>query len=689
MPIFLFAVFNTQVFPISMTNPGRNDPCLCGSGKKFKRCCGGDGGKASSQVDRVQRISDSRKRDAIPVGTENAHHFFRLGVAFSAQRNFDQAIAQYRQALSLKPNFPEAHNNLGNALSAQRRLDQAIIHYEQALSLQPDFAEAHNNLGNALMALRELDRAVVHYKRALSVKPDFAEAHNSLGNALMAQRQLDQAVIHFERALSLKPEHVEAQNNLGVVRMAQVQIDQAVIHFERALSLRPHYVEAHMNLGNALSAQGQPQQAVIHYERALSLQPNYAPVHSNLLQALNYLSGQDPTAIYAAHRDFAQRHETAFSTQIATYANDRAPERRLRIGYVSSDFKQHSVGYFIEPVLAHHDRNDFEIFCYSNLIQEDKVTARLKSHVDHWRCIFGLSDAQAAEQIRTDRVDILIDLNGHTGYNRLLIFARRPAPIQIAWLGYPNTTGLSAMDYRFSDNFADPIGMTEHLHSEKLVRLPECFSCYQPPPESPEVSNLPALENQYVTFGSFNNLAKMNLEVLTVWAGILQAIPGSRLMLKNPGLGGVTVQQRIRETFVKLGVASEQLELLGRDSSEIIHLGRYRNIDIGLDPFPYNGATTTCEALWMGVPVITMAGKTHAGRVGVSQLSNLGLTELIGHTAQEYIAIAVRLAGDLGRLNQLRATLRARMVASPLTDAQRFTKNLEQAYKMMWRNWCA
>lgn len=393
-------------------------------------------------------------------------------------------------------------------------------------------------------------------------------------------------------------------------------------------------------------------------------------------------------AVYAAHRDFARRWEAPLAKLIQPHSNDRSPDRRLRIGYVSSDFRQHSVGYFIEPVLAHHDHGRFEIFCYSDHFQEDEVTERLKSHADHWRRLVGLSDEQAANQIRADQIDILIDLVGHMGGNRLLVFARKPAPIQVTWLGYPNTTGLSAMDYRLTDGFADPPGTTEHLHSEKLIRLPECFSCYRPLSDAPEISELPAREKRYVTFGSFNNQAKITPEVIAVWARILQSILGSHLTLKNPALGDETTQQMVQNSFAELGITPERLELLGHDPSQRLHLERYRSIDIGLDPFPYNGATTTCEALWMGVPVVTLAGKTHAGRVGVSQLSNLGLTELIGHTPEEYVAVAMRLSADLERLSALRTELRSRMAGSPLMDGPRFTKNLEEACLTMWKEWC-
>jgi predicted O-linked N-acetylglucosamine transferase (SPINDLY family) len=494
--------------------------------------------------------------------------------------------------------------------------------------------------------------------------------------------------LHYERALALTPDHADAHINLGNALRAQGKLDEAVLHYERALSLRPDHAFAYHNLGGVLALQGKLEEAITYHERALTLKPHDIGGHDGFLLILNYLSSKTLPAIHVAHRDFAKRWESPLSAPIPPHANDRSPERRLRIGYVSSDFRQHSVGYFIEPVLAHHDHARFEIFCYANNLQEDEVTRRLKPHADHWHRIVGLPDEQAADRLRADRIDILVDLNGHTGHNRLLVFARKPAPVQVTWLGYPNTTGLTAMDYRLTDAYADPPGTTEHLHSEKLVRLPECFSCYQPPHEAPAVAGLPAQERGYVTFGSFNNLAKISREVMTVWAQILRAVPGARLTLKNSGLDGSSAQQRVRQVFREAGVAPERLELLGHEQSPKAHLQRYHAIDIGLDPFPYNGATTTCEALWMGVPVITLAGRTHAGRVGVSQLSNLGLTELIARSPEEYVDIAVRWAADRERLSTLRQELRARLSASPLTDAPRFTGNLEQAYREMWRGWC-
>lgn len=576
----------------------------------------------------------------------------------------------------------------GERFRAQGRIDQAIAHYERAISLKPDFVDAHNGLGMALAVRGRNDQAIAHFERALVLKPDYPLVHNNLGSALAMQGQMDQAIVHFERALALKPGDAQIHNNLGNAFRLQGRMGRAVSHHERALAIIPDYALAHHNLGSALMLQGRIDLAVAHHERAVSLSPHHADSHHSLLLTLNYSSNKESMAIYAAHLDFARRWEAPLARHIQPHRNDRSPERRLKIGYVSADFRQHSVSYFLEPVLSHHDHDRFEIFCYSNHDHEDEVTQRMRSHADHWHRIIGLSGEQLADQIRADKIDILVDLIGHFGANRLLVFARKPAPIQITWLGYPNTTGLSAMDYRLTDGFADPPGMTEHLHSERLVRLPECFSCYRPPADAPEISALPARERGYVTFGSFNNQAKITPEVMAVWAKILRSVPGSRLTLKNPAMGEDATQHMVQRVFREQGIAPERLELLGHDPSLGLHLERYWSIDIGLDPFPYNGATTTCEALWMGVPVVVLAGKTHAGRVGVSQLSNLGLTALIGRTTEEYITIALQLAADLDRLSALRAELRSCMAASPLTDALRFTRNLEFAYREMWKQWC-
>ena len=459
------------------------------------------------------------------------------------------------------------------------------------------------------------------------------------------------------------------------------------------------------NKGNQLLSQGMAKQAIAQYEMALLLAPEKPFIHSNYLYALNYMETPDMEKIFAAHKKFGEFHEnvaaksaalqspitsnaaTSTATSAATNATINAAtkeQRPLRIGYVSSDFRHHAVSHFIEPVLAAHDKNKFQLFAYYHHTVVDDMTKRIQSHVSHWRSLVGKSDADIAAMIRADGIDILIDLAGHTATNRLPMFARKPAPLQVTWLGYPNTTGLSTMDYRITDAFADPPGMTDAFHTEKLHRMPETFSCYSAPADAPAVAPLQAKRTGRVTFGSFNNFAKITAEVITVWSNILKRIPTATLFLKYKDLESVPMTQYIHNQFMTRGVLVSQLRIQGDDASHVEHMARYNNIDIALDPFPYNGTTTTLDALWMGVPVITLAGASHGGRVGVSQMSNLGLQELIAKNQDDYVNIAVELAGNIEKLSALRAGMRERMLASPLMNVERFTRNLEQGYEQMW-----
>ena len=370
---------------------------------------------------------------------------------------------------------------------------------------------------------------------------------------------------------------------------------------------------------------------------------------------------------------------------VQPHTNDCIKKRRLRIGYVSPDFRAHSVAYFIEPVLKYHDSGHYEIFCYYNHTVEDSVTRRLRAHTDHWRTISGLSDDEAAQLIRKDHIDILVDLAGHTGNNRLLVFARKPAPIQATWLGYLNTTGLAAMDYRITDHSASPPGITDRYHSENLIRLPDSQWCYQPPAECPPVTPLPALTTGLITFGSLHNLAKVTPEVIRLWSRVLMVIPDSRLIMAARGLNRLRLQ--MEERFAEDRIKSSRLELLDAMPFDE-YLALHQRIDVNLDTFPYSGGTTTCHSLWMGVPIITLAGETVTSRGGASLLGSLRLTELIAKSETEYLDIAVHLGKKIEFLAAIRTGLRERMINSPLTNAQNFTKNLEQAYRDMWERWC-
>jgi predicted O-linked N-acetylglucosamine transferase (SPINDLY family) len=429
-------------------------------------------------------------------------------------------------------------------------------------------------------------------------------------------------------------------------------------------------------------------EAESYYNIALQINPKFSSLYSNLLLLMNYTSKYDMQFVSNKHKHFAEQFEKPLAPFIMPHTNKPVANRCLKIGYISPDFRKQSVGFFIEPVLASHNHQDFEIFCYANLPVHDEMTERMKGYADNWRNIARMLDEEVTDLIHNDEIDILVDLAGHTAFNRLLVFARKPAPIQLTWIGYPNTTGLSSIDYRIVDNFTDPLGMTDQYYTEKLIRLPESFLCYLPYKDSPDVGELPALSKDYITFGSFNILKKITPDVIKLWSQILERIPRACLIIKNKSLADSMTRQYVLNQLLQQNISVERIELLSYTPTFKEHLEIYNRIDIGLDSFPYHGTTTTCEAMWMGVPVITLEGNPHASRVGVSLLSNVGLQELIALTTEEYIKIAVNLADDLKGLQSLRERLRDMMKHSPLCDAKRFTANLENCYRQIWEKWC-
>jgi protein O-GlcNAc transferase len=427
---------------------------------------------------------------------------------------------------------------------------------------------------------------------------------------------------------------------------------------------------------------------VAAYRKAVSIRPDHARTLSNLLFCLNYDDKLTNAELLAAHREWDERygHEVPRPT---SYANERAPGRRLKIGYVSPDFRAHSVAYFLEPLLKAHDHQAVEVFCYAEVARADRVTEYLRGFADHWLITVGLSDDELTERIRGDGIDILVDVAGHTADNRLRVFARKPAPVQATWLGYPNTTGLSAIDYRIVDAVTDPPGQADAWASEKLLRLDGGFICYgglegAAPPAPP-----PCLTTGHVTFGSFNNPGKISNATMDAWASLLERLPDARLLLKGKSFTDPTACALYRARLAERGVAAERVELMATVPSAAAHLAVYDRVDVALDPFPHNGTTTTCEALWMGVPVVTLRGDRHAGRVGASLLGQIGLTDLLANSVEEYIEIAAALANDRSRLADLRRSLRPRMEASPLCDSRAFARKMEAAFRSMWHRWCA
>ena len=486
--------------------------------------------------------------------------------------------------------------------------------------------------------------------------------------------------------LQVQPDLTEAHNNLGNVYHGLGMVSEAMDCYRRVLQQRPDYVEAHNNLGNAFRDLGQMDGAVACYQRALELKPDFAEVHSNLLLTLQYRFGVTLSELAVVHAEYNRLHAAPLRTARTQHVNDRDPHRRLRVGFVSADFGRHPVGYFLIRALENLDRGQCETVCYCDRMIKDDLTQRFQAVATTWRNVSGLSDRRLTEQIVEDRIDILFDLAGHTGHNRLLVFARKPAPLQVTWAGYVGTTGLEAMDYILADRHEIPPGAEGH-YCEKVLRMPDGYVSYDPPSSAPSVVPLPALERGYVTFGSFNNRVKIDPQTVEVWAKVLGRVPHSRLILKYKGMSDKSLVTGLVEEFARYKIDPGRLECLGWSAHPAL-LSEYNRVDLALDPLPYNGGLTTCEALWMGVPVLTCPGETFASRHSLSHLSNVGLTDTIARTLDEYVELAVTLARDLPRLASLRAGLRHRMAASPLCDGKHFAASLMHVVRDAWREWC-
>ncbi len=554
-----------------------------------------------------EAIAACRRAIALRPNYADAHN--NLGIALKDKGELMPAISAFRQAIALQPNLAEAHGNLGNALKDQGQLDEAIVAYERSIAVQPGYAWGYNNLGVALKIQGRLPGAIAAFRRAISLTPDYAEAHGNLGNALKEQGNLNDAIASYRQAIALRPDYFEAHSNLGSALKDKGQLDEAVAACRQAIALNPNFPQAHGNLGNALKDQGRIDDAIAAYRQAVLLRPGDSDAQSNLVLVLNYLSDDDPVARAEEYRRWNHQHADPLRKFIKPHTNDRSPDRRLRIGYVSPDFRDHVVGRNILPWLGQHDRGQFEITCYAQMLGSDAMTARFQQCADRWRNIALLSDEQVADQIRDDNIDLLVDLALHSAGNRLRVFARKPAPLQVTFAGYPGSTGLTTIDYRLSDPYLDPPGADESLFSEKTVRLPHSFWCYDPLDcQDIPVNPLPALQQGFITFGCLNNFCKINANVLAIWAGVLKQVENSRLLLlSSPG----SHCQHALEEFAREGIDPHRIEFVPPQSRRG-YLQTYHRIDLGLDTFPYNGHTTSLDTFWMGVPVVTLVGKSPA-----------------------------------------------------------------------------
>ena len=643
-------------------------------------------GKALLNLKRTREACEALER-AATLDPDYADAYNELGLARAEAGSLEAAEKAFRRALSLQPRYWEAHNNLGLLLHRLGRGEEAALSLRKSLELEPRSAAALKNLGLVLRAQGRAGEAVEAYRAALDLSPGEPTILTNLGNAPGDLSLNEEAIGCFRDAVAAAPEYADAYYNWGSLCVRLGQPREAADKFRAALAIDPHLAEAESGLASALLDMGWIEEAVEACRRALQLRPEDVDTHSQLLFTLLHSSEAGRRQVFDEHREWARKHAARCSSNVAGHANPREPERRLRIGYVSGDFRHHSVAQFFEPVLAGHDRNAFEIFCYYNLSRVDETTERLRRSADGWREIASLGDDAVADRVRADRIDILVDLSGHTKFNRLLVFARKPAPVQATWLGYLNTTGLDAIDFRITDGRASPEGLLDEFHTERIVRLPDSQWCYQAPPDSPDVAIPPAIrEGKPVTFGAFSSLAKIGPRVIALWCALLERLPGTRLLVM--GLGLESMRDEYLSRFASRGVAAERIELRGFQSFRG-YLAAHGAVDVILDTFPYTGGTTTCHALWMGVPVLSLVGDSAPSRGGASVLETIGLGELLADTPEQYLDKARSLAGDRERLANMRAGMRARMSTSPLMDAARFTRHLENAYRFMWRDWCS
>jgi protein O-GlcNAc transferase len=634
-------------------------------------------------------------RTALDHQPDYAGAHYNIGNALLGNRQFDAAVASYRSALEINPDYAEVHCSLGVALKELGQFDEAVDCLRHALQFEPGLAEAQTNLdiavrdmfnqGHVLMGLGQFEGALEIIRRVLAIKPDYAEAHNSLGVALQALGKFEQAAACYRRAIEIKPDYAEAHFNLGNALKDIGLLDQAVPSYRQATEINPGLFQAHNNLALALQELGQLDSATASYRRALVIHPDFVDAHDNLLLSLNYSASHSA----AQYLEQARQYDRVISAKVGarfTSWQCRAQPDRLRVGLVSGDMRKHSVGYFLEGLLAHLDPARVELIAYPTHHIEDELTARIRPYFSEWRPLFGNSDQSAANMIHSDGVHILIDVSGHTEHNRLPVFSWKPAPVQVTWLGLPTTTGVAEIDYVLGDPHATPQEFDDHF-SESVWRLPDSYLCLTAPDSSVTVAALPARSNGYVTFGSFNNLTKMTDDVVAVWASILKAVPNSRMLLKSRQLNNPATVEHTRHRFSACGIAPERVMLGGTFTSRDDHLKAYHRVDIALDTFPYPGVTTSAEALWMGVPVLSLRGNRFLSRTAESIARNAGLLDWLAADEDEYVAKAVAFSSDFGALATLRAVLREQVLASPLFDAPRFARNFDEALWGMWQRY--
>jgi predicted O-linked N-acetylglucosamine transferase (SPINDLY family) len=642
---------------------------------------------AAKEHQQAGRLAQAEQmcREILLLHPEHPDVLHLLAMIVFQTGRIDESLQLLNRAIAGKPREPAYLVNLGVVLGKAGRFDDAVDALNRALSLRPDLLSARNNLAKTLSQQGKYSESVSAWREYLALRPQDVDAMANLGNDLQTISRFEEALAAYHAVLSARPNDEKMHYNIGLILQAQGKMTDAQASYRRAIAIRPDYAEAQNNLGNVLQSIGELDESLIWYQKSSDLRPQHANALGNVVLLQHYRWGLSPAEILCDLIRWDEIHAAPLRGKILPHENDRNPNRKLRIGYVSGDFTGHVVGRNLLPLFREHDRSHFEIYCYANLAKEDAYTPRFRSHADSWRDILPLTDAQTAELIRADKIDVLVDLAGHTKWNRLQIFAQKPAPVQITFGGYPGGTGLRTMDYHLTDPYLDPPNKTESHYVEKLIRLPHSFWCYDPESmgsADEPVSSLPALANGFVTFGCLNNFCKVTAGTLSLWAKILQSVPRSRMILLCPEGDH---RKNVRD---RLAVDSTRVDFFANQPHRE-YLRLYHRIDLGLDTFPYNGHTTSLDSLWMGVPVISWCGETAVSRAGFSQASNLGLAdEFIAENEKQFVELAVNWANDLPKLANLRASLRNRLRNSPLTDAIGFARGIESAYRAAWQTWC-
>ena len=674
---------------------GRNNPCGCGSGKKFKHCCedkkSPPPAPGPSQAELLQLVSlHNAKRyaeveapaRALVAKYPNAGLVWKM-LAYALQFQRKDAIYAFQKAAQLLPGEASLPFNLASFQKNSGMLTEAVASYRRALKINPKFAEAYNNLGALLHEIGQVGEAVNCFRKVVQILPDAAQAHNNLGAALFEFGHAKDGANACRRSVELNPNFSEAHNNLGRCLQEIRRYSEAETHYRQALKLNPENFKALGNLGNLLKDIGLLDEAMTSYQTVLKIKPSLSEAHSNLLMLQSYSEKYSPEHCLEQARNFGKIVTAKATKPYTSWQCEKQPDR-LRVGMVSGDFRNHSVGYFLVGLLSHVNLDRIELIAYPTHPQEDEITERIRPSFSQWHPLYGKNDEDAARLIHDDGIHLLMDLSGHTAFNRLPVFAWKPAPIQAAWLGLPNTTGVSEIDYFLGDALATPVEIESHF-SETLWRFPESYLCFSVPLQSVNVAPLPAYSTGCVTFGSFNNLTKMNDEVVELWSRILLSIPNSRLYLKTGQLDSEDLCEKTRSRFTKHGITPERLLLKGKTNSAAEHLAEYNKVDIALDPFPYPGATTSIEAMWMGVPVLTIKGNRFVSLIATSVAHYSGLPDWVATSKDGCVAKAVSFTSDLDRLSSLRAGLREQVLTSSIFDAPRFAQNLESALWGMWQ----